>query len=424
MKRRSADGLRRSKSGSATRTEESRKAADEARAQYSSFESTEAYRDYQKRRQALEEKRDTEWTRERKATAEAARKLYVGRHQELIQVTVKDTPQARRLGLDVLTFPRLDGSTSMHPLSVIIASRVLGVPYEWIYPEPSGSPWRPRPNLPNDLFLFDEYEASSPENWEFALSASRVVAKPDRAGQERLAIMINSLLAVSTSTHNAYTNLIAGKCDLNLTARVPSEDEVTLAKKRGVKIEVRPIAKDAPVFIVNHRNPVKSIARQAILQIYQRKIKSWAALGGTATTIVALWREHNSGSRELFDDLVAKSVRLPEPSLKDELFSNSMSGPFNRVTQDAQSLGYSVYYYEHYMALSPYTRMRHRRGRAQCSNHHVGQIPVHGGRVCGLSRWSTGGLPGDEAGGLVAFARRPGGGSGERVCPCEMKKVR
>ena len=33
-----------------------------------------------------------------------------------------------------------------------------------------------------------------------------------------------------------------------------------------------------------------------------------------------------------------------------------MAGFFNRVTQDVNSLVYSVFYYEHFMALSPYTR--------------------------------------------------------------------
>jgi hypothetical protein len=205
------------------------KARDEMEAQYLQIERTEAYKDFQKRRQALEEKRDTEWSRERKAMTEAARKLYAARHAELRQLAAQATPQARELGLDVLTFPRLDGSTSTHPLSVILASRVLGAPYEWIYPEPTGSPWWPRPKLPEELFLFDEYDYyPSREKMEFSFAASRVVAKPFRASQARLAIMINSLLAISTSTHNAFTNLIEGKCDLNLTARAPSADELAI----------------------------------------------------------------------------------------------------------------------------------------------------------------------------------------------------
>ncbi len=332
-------------------------AREEQMDEFRKLADTEAYRDYEKKRQALYEKRDTRWAIERKAMADAAKNLYSARHAELKKLAASDTPQARQLGLDVLTYPRVDGSTSTQPLSVILASRVLGIPYEWIYPEPTGSPWPARPNLPTDLYLFDEYEYYPAEaDMEFAFAASRVVAKPARAEQERLAIMINSLLAISTSTHNAYTNLIEGKCDLNLTARAPTEDELELARKKGVKIELRPVARDALVFIVNRKNPVKTISRQQVLQIYQEKIKQWADLGVGTNEIAAFWRERNSGSRELFDKLVAAGQPVPEPKYPSDLFGNGMGGPFNQVTRFEPGLAYSVYYYEHYMALSPYSR--------------------------------------------------------------------
>ena len=334
------------------------KAREEIRNGYMELEKTEAYRDYEKKRRALEDQREAKWTIERKAMAEAATKIYAARHEELKKLAPNDTPQARQLGLDVLTYPRVDGSTSTHPMSVIIASRVLGTPYQWVYPEPTGSPYRPRVNLQNDLFLFNEWEYyPSADKMEFSLAASRVVAQPPHAGQERVAIMINSLLAISTSTHDAYTNLIEGKCDLNLTARAPSEDELALARKKGVKIELRPIARDGLVFIVNYKNPVKTISREQVRQIYQGKIKSWIEVAGVASEIDALWRDRNSGSRELFDMLVPAGQPIPEPKSRRELFSNSMAGPFNQVTEDLNAIGYSVYYYEHYMALSPYTRM-------------------------------------------------------------------
>ena len=333
------------------------KAIDQIREEYIQLDRTEAYQDYEKKRQALEDQRENEWTIERKAMAAAAKKIYAARHEELKKLAVSDTPHARQLGLDVLTYPRLDGSTSTHPLSVILASRVLGAAYEWMYPEPTGSPYRARPSLPKDLFLFDEYEYYPPtEKMEFSLAASQVVALPAKAGQERLAIMINSLLAISTSTHDAYTNLIEGKCDLNLTARAPSEDELATAAKKGVKIELQPIARDALVFIVNYKNPVKSISRDQVVQIYQGKIQTWRSLGGATNAITALWRERNSGSRELFDLLVNNAHLIQEPQYSPKLFSNTMGGPFNGVTREVGALGYSVYYYEHYMALSPYTR--------------------------------------------------------------------
>ena len=334
------------------------KAREEIRNGYMKLEETEAYRDYEKKRRELENQREDQLTIERKVMAEAATKIYAARHEELKKLALNDTPQARQLGLDVLTYPRVDGSTSTHPLSVIIASRVLGTPYQWVYPEPTGSPYRPRFNLQNDLFLFDEWEYNpSADKLEFSLAASRVVAQPPHAGRERVAIMINSLLAISTSTHDAYTNLIEGRCDLNLTARALSEDELAMARKKGVKIELRPIARDALVFIVNYKNPVKTISREEVRQIYQGKIKSWIELAGVTNEIDALWRDRNSGSRELFDILVPAGQLIPEPKFRRELFSNSMAGPFNQVTEDLNAIGYSVYYYEHYMALSPYTRM-------------------------------------------------------------------
>ncbi|HUJ09981.1 MAG TPA: substrate-binding domain-containing protein [Verrucomicrobiae bacterium] len=334
--------------------------------QYAKLRATEAYREYEKKQQELEQQRTAADEAARKAVAEAARQLYAARHDELLKLATKERPGARRLGFDVLTYPRVDGSTSTHPLSVIIASHVLGTAYEWIYPEPTGYPWHNRPNVPAGLFLLgmDTVPGSGPavlgrDNYEFNLAASRTVAKPQRPEQDRVAKMINSLLATSSSTHDAYVNLIEGRCDLNLTARAMSADETRLAEDKGVKIELQPIARDALVFIVNQNNTVRSLTRQQIQGIYTEEIQKWDEVGGDARPIRALWRDRNSGSRELFDALVTKDQRpIPEP--KDKwvgMFSNSMSGPFNRVTQDPQSLGYSVYYYEHYMALSPYTRM-------------------------------------------------------------------
>jgi phosphate transport system substrate-binding protein len=151
--------------------------------------------------------------------------------------------------------------------------------------------------------------------------------------------------------------LIARKCDLNLTARPPSKEELALANQKGVKIELRPIARDALVFIVNYRNPIKTISREQLVQIYGAKLKSWSELGGATTNIVAFWRERQSGSRELFDTLVTPSKPFPEPERMPELFANSMGGPFCQVGMNPYGIGYSVYYYEHFLALSPYTRI-------------------------------------------------------------------
>jgi phosphate transport system substrate-binding protein len=335
-----------------------RDAQNQLENEWADLKDSEDYKQYEKKREALAKQRDDAWSIERRKMADAENKLYSARHDELKQIALQDTPHARQLGLDVLTFPRMDGSLSAYPLSVILACRVLNCSYQWIYPEPTGSPWAPRLKLPEELFFFDPYEdLYRAPNLEFSLAASRVVAKPSRPAQERLAVMINRLLAISTSTHDAYSNLITGKCDLNLQARAPSEDELQLAKRAGVKIELEPIARDALVFIVNHTNSVKSLTREQIVEIYQDKLTNWARVGGDNNGIFAFWRERNSGSRELFDSLVAAGHSIPEPKFHSVLFADSMAGPYNQVTQTPGGIAYSVFYYEHYMALSAYTRV-------------------------------------------------------------------
>lgn len=171
-----------------------------------------------------------------------------------------------------------------------------------------------------------------------------------------MAIMINSLLAASTSTHDAYVNLIEGRSDLNLAARAPSESELKLAKEKGVNVKLEPIARDAFVLIVNRKNPLKALTRQQVREIYEEKITDWKTVGGGAGRIRAFRRERDSGSRELFDALVMQGQVLREGERFSPLYANSMGGPFSQVTQQPDGLGYSIYYYEHFMAASPFTR--------------------------------------------------------------------
>ncbi len=334
--------------------QEKEKQSTELRENLQKIYQSEEYREYLKKRRDLESQRNKAWEVERKAIAEAAKKIYAARHEEIKGIAKAELPRAKRLGLDVLSYPRVDGSTSSEPMSVVIACRVLGIPYEWIYPEPTGYPWTNPTEVPS--YFLPAARPYEGRNIEFNLSTLRVVAKPARKDQERVAIMINSLLAASTSTHDAYVNLIQGKSDLNLAARPPSESELKLAREKNVVINLEPVARDAFVFIVNQKNPVKGLTRNQVRGIYEEKITDWKDVGGGEGKIRAFRRERDSGSRELFDALVMQGQQLPEDKRDSDLFAFSMSGPYNQVTQDANGLGYSIYFYEHFMAASPFTR--------------------------------------------------------------------
>jgi len=325
--------------------------------QMDKLEQSDAYKQYAEKYNALAAKLEAVSEADRNKLKEAARQLYQSRHEELQKLATRDLPGARALGLDVLSYPRVDGSTSTQPLAAILAARVLGVTYEWAYPEPSGWLYQRAPAIPERFTFAAAALDYSRADLDLNIAASRTYATGKGARDERIAAMINAVFAKNSNTHDAYVHLIEGSCDVNFTARPPSPDETKLAKEKNAEIELIPIATDALVFIVNNDNPVKSLTTDQLKSIYQLNTTGWKALGGNEGAIRPVLREANSGSRELFDALF-----FPTPTDENyrratgSLYVGSMGGPYNVITTDKMGIGYSVYYYEHFMALSPYTR--------------------------------------------------------------------
>ena len=229
----------------------------------------------------------------------------------------EDTPDngGTKINLDSLTinnYPKVDGSTSAHPLQVLIACKLLGVEYSWM------PGW------------FDETYRIWPSFDE----------KPDIAQ-----FILDSV--THNGTHSSYVNLINGKDDIIIVARTASDDEVNLADSAGVNLTTTPIALDAFVFIVNINNPVNSLTVKEIQDIYTGNITHWNEVGGTNTEINPYQRNPNSGSQELMLSLVMKDLTMMD---LPEMILMGMMGPINRITTDEDGLGYTVYFFEQFMA--------------------------------------------------------------------------
>jgi ABC-type phosphate transport system substrate-binding protein len=294
--------------------------------------------------------RDLE-TEDYKLTRDAGRRLYQARHTDLAKLPRTETPKLHQLGLDVLSDPRMDGSTSTQPLAVLIACRYFDVPYAWVGREQA----LPKHGWDGDLAEFFRKPEPELRLLEFTLQA-----RAESLAHQRLAVIINRLLATNASTHEAYVNLIEGQSEIGLLARPPSPDEVELARARGIELETLPCALDAFVFLVNDENPVRNLTTFQIRDIYSGKIKDWKGVGGRSGPITAYQREANSGSQELMRQLVMKDLPLEEPKGRyqapPQLIKSLMSGVYLALTSDKLGLAYSVYYYERFMAGSPHTR--------------------------------------------------------------------
>ncbi len=151
------------------------------------------------------------------------------------------------------------------------------------------------------------------------------------------------------TTHNAYVNLIAGKADIIFVTE-PSVEELDMANKAGIELEVIPVVKEAFVFLVNKVNPVDSISVKQLQGIYEGKIKNWKELGGPDKEILAYQRPENSGSQTIMLNMVMKGLNIMDAPT--ELKPAEMSGLIEVIAaydNSDKAIGYSVYYYANSM---------------------------------------------------------------------------
>ncbi len=205
-------------------------------------------------------------------------------------------------------YPLVDGSASTYPLSVLLACKIFGISYEWrmppgsertVFPSNSGNPFKAK-------FIEDNIKHHG--------------------------------------THDAYMNLAMKRVDLILVARSPSEREIQTAKKLGTSFDLKPIALDALVFVVNKKNTIESLTFLQISAIYASGgVTQWSQLGGSVAPIEAFQREEDSGSQEIFQKLVMKNTPIGGPNEIPIVYT--MAGPVHAVALHENGIAFSVYYY-------------------------------------------------------------------------------
>jgi len=148
-----------------------------------------------------------------------------------------------------------------------------------------------------------------------------------------------------SNTHPGYVKLINDEVDL-IVVTEPSEQELALAKEKGVELEVIPVVKEGFVFYVNSKNKVNNLTTEQIQKIYTGKITNWKELGGNDEKITPYQRPVNSGSQTGMLSLVMKDIPLMTPP-KENLIT-TMEEIINLVSMyknGENSIGYSYYYY-------------------------------------------------------------------------------
>lgn len=154
-------------------------------------------------------------------------------------------------------------------------------------------------------------------------------------------------------TTESYRNLMYGDSDI-LFVYEPSQTVLQDMMRLYAELDFKPLGRDALVFITNETNPVSSLTKQEIIDIYSGKTTNWSELGGNNQEIMAFQRPETSGSQTLMEKLaVAASQLMNGPMVVRPVEMEGLIDTLASYNNDSNALGYSVYFYANYMYTKP-----------------------------------------------------------------------
>ena len=107
-----------------------------------------------------------------------------------------------------------------------------------------------------------------------------------------------SVLVSGVGSSAGIENVSTGTSDIGTSSRDLKPEE------EGLGLVDAPIAYDAIAVIVHPSNPVDSLTRQQVKDIFQGKITNWRDVGGEDGVIHIVNRDEASGTREAFSKIV------------------------------------------------------------------------------------------------------------------------
>jgi phosphate transport system substrate-binding protein len=100
--------------------------------------------------------------------------------------------------------------------------------------------------------------------------------------------------------------IIDGTAQIGMASRPAKPEEISTAAVKGVKLQPTTVAYDGIAVIVNSANPLKSLTRKQVEQIFTGEIADWSAVGGTGGKISIYTRNTSSGTYSEFKELAMK----------------------------------------------------------------------------------------------------------------------
>src|SRR5215813_3798502 len=100
--------------------------------------------------------------------------------------------------------------------------------------------------------------------------------------------------------------IIDGTAQIGMSSRRAKSSEIGAASAKGINMKPTIVAYDGIAVIVNANNPVKSLTKKQVEQIFAGDITDWSAVGGSGGKISIYTRNTSSGTYSEFKELAMK----------------------------------------------------------------------------------------------------------------------
>src|SRR6202158_5580244 len=110
--------------------------------------------------------------------------------------------------------------------------------------------------------------------------------------------------------------IIDGTAEIGMSSRRAKSSEVGAANAKGKNMKPTIVAYDGIAVIVNSANPVKTLTKKQVEQIFTGDVADWSAVGGSGGKISIYTRNTSSGTYSEFKELAMKKRDYAKSSQK------------------------------------------------------------------------------------------------------------
>jgi phosphate transport system substrate-binding protein len=130
--------------------------------------------------------------------------------------------------------------------------------------------------------------------------------------------------------------IIDGTAQIGMASRRAKPAEISAASAKGVNMKPTIVAYDGIAVIVNAANPIKSLTKKQVEQIFTGDVTDWSAAGGPSGRISIYTRNTSSGTYSDFKELAMKKRDYAGSSQK--MAGNEQIA--SEVGKNANGIGY------------------------------------------------------------------------------------